>query len=284
MKAALSPLEDWEQAQDFLRALGISRAHLKRHCSGTELRRSLKAKKSLEVSLDVLNLNSISPHFTGEMPKIIREDDNFLVIHKPAGLHGHPLNYLETDNVLSWLRSSGRGALLRVASDTHERGLLYRIDQATSGVLVYVKNEMLWRNLRDHFHETTHLKRYIAIVESVPSQLGEVDAWFDLTGKRVKCYLNHRAGCIAGQMKINLLRKDEKGVALAIDLTQGHRHQIRAHLATLGCPIRGDLYYGGAQAERLFLHAYRYDVADLLSAVDEDLGFGRDFLNLNCNF
>lgn len=284
MKAALSPLEDWEQAQEFLRALGISRAHLKRHCSGSELKRSLQAKKSLDVSLDVLNHNEISPSFTGEGPKIIQEDENFLVIHKPAGLHGHPLNYLEQDNVLSWLRSQNRGALLSVAKDTHERGLLYRIDQATSGVLVYVKNETLWRNLRDHFHDTTHLKRYIAVVEKAPLQLGEQSAWFDLTGKKVKCYLNHRAGCIEGKMKITLVRESEKGVVLAIDLSQGHRHQIRAHLAALNCSIRGDLLYGGSEAERLHLHAYRYDVSDLLSAIDEDLGFGADFLDLNCNF
>lgn len=283
MKAALSPLDDWEQAQEFLRALGISRAHLKRQCSGGELKRQLRAQKSIEVSLDVLNANLISPEFEGDTPKIIKEDENFLVIHKPAGLHGHPLNYLEKDNVLSWLRSVGRGSMLNVASETHERGLLYRIDQATSGVLIYVKNETLWRNLRDHFHDTTHLKRYIAVVDSLPSQLGEHSAWFDLTGKKVKCVLSHRAGTIEGKMKITSLREDERGVALAIDLTHGHRHQIRAHLAALGCAIRGDEFYGGTQANRLYLHAYRYDVLDLLCAVDEDLGFGADFLDLNCN-
>src|SRR5690606_10436250 len=245
----------------------ISRAHLKRHCTGAELKRPLKSKKSFDIALDAINANLISPSFEGDIPRIINEDENFIVIHKPAGLHGHPLNYEEHDNVLSWLRSQGRGSLLSVAADTHERGLLYRIDQATSGVLVYVKNETLWRNLRDHFHDTTHLKRYIAVVESMPSEIGEQSAWFDLTGKKVKCHLSHRAGCIEGHLKITPLREDDRGVVLAVDLTHGHRHQIRAHLAALGCAIRGDHYYGGSDAERLHLHAYRYDVSDLLSAV-----------------
>src|SRR5690606_23314001 len=186
MKSTVCAYHDHASVQEFLIHLGITKAHLKRHFKPHELKRSVRAQSEIEIDLDVLNQNMISPNFNGEEPKVIEETNDFLVLHKPAGIHGHALHYNESDNVLSWLRSIGRGELLNVAKHSHERGLLYRLDQATSGVLIYVKNEMTWERLRQSFHRTTHRKRYLAIVDHAPSEIGRLNAWFDLTGKKVK--------------------------------------------------------------------------------------------------
>lgn len=281
MKASFSLLQDWPSLQDFLQSLGLSKAHIKRHTSMNELKRKLYVKQSIELSLNLLNPKFIAPTFHGPEPKIISEDDRFIVIHKPANVHGHALNYLENDNVLSWLRSIGRGDVLQVADHTHERGLLYRLDFATSGVLVYVKDQSTWQNLRDNFQEQAHLKRYLAVVDKTPSQQGELSAWFDLSGKKIKAYERHRAGTIEGSLTLKVLKEDEHGCVLVIDLVHGHRHQIRSHLALLGSPIRGDQLYGGAPDERLYLHAYCYKIFNELEAYDPDLGFGLNFLNLH---
>lgn len=281
MNGALCCLEDWAQTQDFLKSLGLSRAHLKRHLTSLELKRPLRSKQETAFSLNILNHNLISPEVSVSDPKVLFENDDFLVLHKPAQVHGHALNYLETDNMLSWLRANGYGKLLQVGANTHERGLLYRLDHVTSGVLIYVKYESLWQELRQNFHKVAHLKRYVAIVDKTPEQTGELSAWFDLSGKKVKAFLNPHAQAVEGTLFLRILKEDERGVALAIDLAHGHRHQIRAHLVALGCPIRGDNLYGGTQANRLFLHAYMYQLEKRLSACDTELGFGQDFLDLH---
>ncbi|MBH47533.1 MAG: hypothetical protein CME71_05135 [Halobacteriovorax sp.] len=281
MFGSLCPLEDWATLSDFLKSLGISKAHQKRQLPSAKLKRKLRAKEEINLTLNLLNPSLISPEFCGDRPFIIKETTDFLVLHKPAGLHGHALNYEEQDNVLSWMRSQGLGSLLNVGRETHERGLLYRLDQATSGVLIYVKDQKRWSDLRERFHKVAHLKRYVAVVNKMPSEVGHLNAWFDLQGKKVKASLEHRAGMIEGSLFLRVLRQDESGIVLAIDLAHGHRHQIRAHLESLGCPILGDTLYGGNEADRLHLHAYLYQLGEELEACDSDLGFGTDFLDLD---
>lgn len=283
MNAGLCLLEDWDEALEFLRSLGLSRAHLKRHIPSPKLKKPLRARQEVEFSLNVLNQNEIAPSFSGPLPKIISETEDFIILHKPANLHGHPLNYLENDNVLSWMRSCNLGRCLDVASDQHERGLLYRLDHATSGVLIYVKDQARWKYLRENFNTLAHTKRYLAVVDKMPNALGELSAWFDLTGKKVVARLNHQAGTIEGSLKLRVIREDQAGIALCIELTHGHRHQIRAHLAALGASIRGDELYGGKKSDRLYLHACQYELKDIISAEDFDLGFGSDFLDLHRN-
>tara|TARA_R110000868_G_scaffold175888_8_gene413144 strand:- start:499 stop:1392 length:894 start_codon:yes stop_codon:yes gene_type:complete len=281
MLGSLCPLDDWASLGDFLKSLGISKAHQKRQLQSAHLKRKIRSKDEMTLPLSLLNPSQISPYFNGDQPKILHENDKFLVLHKPAGLHGHALNYEESDNVLSWMRSQGMGNLLHVGAATHERGLLYRLDQATSGVLIYVKQQGLWSELRDNFHKVAHLKRYIAVVDKIPAQVGELTCWFDLQGKKVKASLEHRAGMIEGSLFIQVVRESESGIVLAIDLTHGHRHQIRAHLEALGCPIIGDTVYNGKNHQRLCLHAYLYKLGEELEACDPELGFGLDFLDLD---
>src|SRR5690606_6511389 len=120
--------------------------------------------------------------------------------------------YCEQDNVLAWMRANNFGKYLEVGKDSHERGLLYRLDQATSGVLIYVKEQSLWEKVRARFHNIAHLKRYVAVVDKMPEHTGELTAWFDLTGKKVKAFENHRAGATEGRLKLNVLRDDAKGI------------------------------------------------------------------------
>ncbi len=281
MDASFCVLADWKQAKDLFKELGISRSQLKKFFPSKYLNKPLRAKDEIHLPLNLMNFGLINPLYHGEKPRVLDEDDNFLVIHKPTKIHGHALNYLETDNVLSWMRSMGYGDLLNIAKDQHERGLLYRLDQATSGVLIYVKKASLWQDLRSRFHQVAHLKRYIAVVDKKPDQLGLLCAWFDFSGKKVKVFNEFKTNTTEGSMFIRVVREESNKAILAIDLAHGHRHQIRSHLAMLGCPIWGDDIYGGSTSERLFLHAYQYKIESLVSAKDDELGFGSDFLDLN---
>tara|TARA_R110002049_G_scaffold303941_1_gene498662 strand:+ start:685 stop:1578 length:894 start_codon:yes stop_codon:yes gene_type:complete len=281
MDAGFCSLKDWQQASDLFKELGLSRSQLKKHYPSKFLSKKIRARDELSLPLNLINFGMISPTYAGETPYILEENDDFLVIHKPAKIHGHALSYLENDNILSWMRSIGYGSLLEIAREQHERGLLYRLDQATSGVLIYVKKATLWQDLRSRFHQVAHLKRYIVVVDKKPTQEGLLNGWFDLSGKRVKVYSEHKPQCNEGSMFVRLVKEDQRGVILAIDLAHGHRHQIRAHLAMLGCPIRGDEIYGGTTAQRLYLHAYQYRIENLITTKDENLGFGDDFLDLN---
>ena len=78
---------------------------------------------------------------------------------KPANLFVHPLVYDEKNNCLSFLRTY-KPAYLGVNSKNYDRGLLYRLDFETSGVLVYVKNEIAYQYLRENFKTIAKKKTY----------------------------------------------------------------------------------------------------------------------------
>jgi 23S rRNA pseudouridine1911/1915/1917 synthase len=256
-------LHDESNHKEALQAvLKCSGQLLKKHFSSKELSRTYMAHSVSRLPLDLVNHLQINPEFMGPMPKIIEERANFLVLHKPSGVHSHPLCYSDKDTLINFLASIGHWDTLSVNSENYDRGLIFRLDYETSGLMLVARNEKFFQEMRKGFKDLMKRKIYWAIVEGDFTQDGSWTHFFRATGvkgAKQKVDIHPHPDADEGSLVVQKIAyKDGKSLVL-VNLKTGLRHQIRAQLSTLGFPILGDELYGGRSAERLYLHALRYE-------------------------
>lgn len=257
-------LESIPSVEEFLKSnFKTTSSKLKKYFEKSFLSKSMKAHSTLSLPLNFVNDGEINPEYIGPEIKIIYEDENFLVMDKPFDLFVHPLVYDEKNNCLSFLRNK-YPSLLHVNANFYDRGLLYRLDFETSGVLVYVKQEEVYQYLRDHFRTVAKKKIYQCRVEGNCKLHGPYTHYFSSSeqkGRRVVVSEKEDKG-EKGELSLIPKSYDPKTdtTLMEVELKTGLRHQIRAELSFLGYPIRGDQFYGGKPAERLYLHAMTYEI------------------------
>ncbi len=240
-----------------------SGSKLKKYFDKNYLKRSFIEKSLVTLPINFVNDGLIHPIYVGPEIDIIAENEYFLVMNKPENIFVHPLVYDEQNNCLSFLRST-RPEILKVNSKNYDRGLLYRLDFETSGVLIYVKKDEDYQSLRENFKIVAKKKTYLCLVEGDCQLSGIFTHYFsskEEKGKRVS--VSDKLG-IGDSGEFVLIPKNYDPLTnvtlMEVELKTGHRHQIRAQLAHLGFPLRGDVFYGGAPARRLYLHALNYQI------------------------
>lgn len=258
-------LQSVDSVEDFLKlTFGSSSSKLKKHFKKNFLQRSLREKSTLSLPLNFINDGEINPVYVGDEIKVIGEDQDFFVFDKNPNQFVHPLSYDESDNCLSYLRSI-RPELLRVNRAHYDRGLLYRLDYETSGVMIYVKNERLYKELRENFKSVAKEKIYWCWVAGEMKLAGTFTHSFSSGEEKGKRVVVASSGVHEhhGELSIRPLEFNpvESKTLVEVSLKTGLRHQIRAQLAHLGFPLVGDTFYGGPAAKRLYLHAYNYRIA-----------------------
>jgi 23S rRNA pseudouridine1911/1915/1917 synthase len=271
-------LQDEGPLKDALkRTLGCSGQLLKRHLTSKELSTSQGARRTVRLPLDLVNHLQINPEYQGPQARIITETKDYLAVHKPHGIHSHPHSYDDKDTILNFLVHAKFWAPLQVNTEAYDRGLLYRLDLETSGVMVLAKNQEFFNRMRGGFHTAVKRKLYWAIVEGHFDQVGEHTHFFEASGiKGMKQKVSDTHGNHEGKLSVWKLLESEGRSLVLVDLGSGLRHQIRAQLAHLGFPLLGDELYGGKKAERLFLHALRYEWEEIVEDTQAEL-FGRFF-------
>jgi 23S rRNA pseudouridine1911/1915/1917 synthase len=201
---------------------------------------------------------------TGLLPeaipvKIIYEDDDLLVIDKPAGLTVHPApghpSHTLVNAVLSHLNE------IDDEGDVIRPGIVHRLDKDTSGVMLVAKNNVALANLADQFKARTVKKTYITLVKGIlrPDK-GVIDAPIGRdSGDRKKMAVTGESRGRAARTNYHVIRYVGKNSLLEISPETGRTHQIRVHLAAIGYPVFGDITYGKKSAflNRQFLHAHR---------------------------
>ena len=207
---------------------------------------------------------------------VIFEDDDLIAIDKPAGLVVHPAPGHLTGTLVNALlhHCPSLGGIGGVARP----GIVHRLDQDTSGVMVAAKSQRAMDALVRAFSSHTAIsKTYLAIVHGVPSSLeGRVE---NLIGRcpfdRKKMAVVERNGKPAVTIYKTIGTKTLPGAAQPLSLVEceiltGRTHQIRVHMASsIGCPIVGDALYGrpgwdkrlAPPPERQLLHARRLSLA-----------------------
>jgi 23S rRNA pseudouridine1911/1915/1917 synthase len=191
--------------------------------------------------------------------EILFEDDDLLVLNKPAGvvMHpgaGHAQHTLVNALLAHCTNLSGIGGRERP-------GIVHRLDKETSGCLVVAKNDATHRDLSKQFAARTMQKIYLALVAGIPRKsTGVIDAAIARHPvHRQRMSIARRQGR-AAKTEYRVLRTGADMSLLECTLHSGRTHQIRVHLHHLGHPVLGDKLYGGKRAgafPRQMLHAWK---------------------------
>lgn len=194
---------------------------------------------------------------------IVYEDDDLAVINKPAGMVVHPGIGNETGTLVNAILARyPELADMFDDDETQERlGIVHRLDKGTSGLIVVARNKASLLNLMAQFQERTVDKSYLALLEKTPkTPVGVVDAPIARDPRQRKRMWVNRDGkeAITEFTVINTDLQENRALVKCKLLT-GRTHQIRVHMAFIGCPIVGDTVYGyrkqRLKLKRQFLHA-----------------------------
>ena len=216
---------------------------------------------------------------------VVYEDDDVLVVDKPAGMVVHPAPGNWSGTLVNALK--GRGAALAEGSAEGREGLIHRLDKETSGLLLIAKTDRALRVLGAELQARRIVRRYAAL------------AWGHLSEERITIEKpiardprdRKRMAIVSmgrpARTDFTRLARFDSADLLRAHLYTGRTHQIRVHLAAIGHPVVGDDTYGGGGGRRLvqlpprrhFLHAawlqFRHPVSgkeiDIRSPLPEDL-------------
>lgn len=192
---------------------------------------------------------------------IIFENDDLIVINKPAGMVVHPSAGHTSGTLVHAVLSHAPG--LEGIGGEQRPGIVHRLDKETSGLILVAKNERAQRWLQDQFRLRKVTKIYLALVDGKPpTPTGRVEAPIgrDTSQRKLMAVVSPTKGRDAISEYFSL----ENFVAhtlLEVHPITGRTHQIRLHMAFLGCPVVGDTVYGRRTPtlalDRHFLHAQR---------------------------
>lgn len=173
--------------------------------------------------------------------------------------------------------------------------VLHRIDRPASGIVLFGKTPAATRSLNAQFQERSVKKKYLAVVKTPPpSKQGELIHYLQKNAKYNKAYCHEapKKGAKKAILEYQLIASSDNYHLLSIDLKTGRHHQIRAQLAAIGSPIKGDVKYGARRGNKdrsIHLHAWKLDFSHpvtsekicLTAAVPEDVvwqAFKKDLL------
>lgn len=193
--------------------------------------------------------------------RVLYEDEWILAVDKPAGWPMHPLRPGETGTLANAVVAR-EPACARASADPREGGAAHRLDNETSGVVLFARSRPVWMRLREMFAVRAVHKEYLALVRGAP-EAGEIRRpILPASASRSRVARSWEEGREALTRVEPLEFFDAPGqgrfALVRCTIPTGVRHQIRVHLQAIGHPIAGDALYGGARLpglERLFLHA-----------------------------
>jgi 23S rRNA pseudouridine1911/1915/1917 synthase len=218
--------------------------------NGKEVRPNYKIKAFDEVIV----YSDMSPEETDVIPEniplsIVYEDDDLLLINKPAGMVVHPGsgNYSGTllNGVAYYLQQKDPS----ISEDTLPRfGLVHRIDKNTSGLLVLAKTDIAMRNLAKQFFDHTIKRKYVALVwGDMEKDEGTIIAHVGRHQRFRKIFEAYPEGNYGKEAITHYKVIERFGYVTLVQciLETGRTHQIRVHMKYIGHPLFNDDFYGG---------------------------------------
>ncbi len=233
------------------RLLGISRSTIVELIEAGEVKRQGKPLgKSDRVNTDdhieiLMPPQKMAPELTPtpiDGLDVVYNDENIIVINKPAGVAAHPSPGWKGPTVIGAVIAAGYTVTTSGAAE--RQGVVHRLDVGTTGLMVLAKDENSYSNLKDQFRDRTVKKVYHALVQGHmdPSE-GTIDAPIDRHPKEDYRF----AVVLNGKPSVTHYKTLEYFPAVSlveIELETGRTHQIRVHFAALHHPLAGDMTYG----------------------------------------
>jgi 23S rRNA pseudouridine1911/1915/1917 synthase len=195
---------------------------------------------------------------------ILFENDDLLVVNKPAGMVVHPAAGHDKGTLVHAVL--GYDPEMEGIGGEERPGVVHRLDKETSGLILLAKNDLAHHWLQDQFRLRKVEKIYLALVDGAPpTPSGRVEAPVgrDPSHRKKMAIMPPGKGREAVS-EYTTLETFEKHTLLEFHPLTGRTHQIRLHCMFLGCPIVGDKIYGhrkqSFEIDRHFLHAARLKI------------------------
>lgn len=201
---------------------------------------------------------------TIELP-ILYEDDDLVIINKPAGLIVHRTNEIDTrPSVADLLIKKYRG-IKKVGDNPLRPGIVHRLDREVSGVMVIAKTQAMFENLKQQFQNHTVEKKYTTLVYGKLPKDHDVIT-FAIARSKSQGRMVARTGDQEGKEAItewDVITRYKNTTLLDVKILTGRTHQIRVHFLAIDHPVVGDRLYRKKNMRhtkernlgRLFLHA-----------------------------
>ncbi|MFN3455111.1 MAG: RluA family pseudouridine synthase [Pseudobdellovibrio sp.] len=232
---------------------------------------TLKLNDVVEIHLPEKSPTTLIPY---DFPlDIVHEDDDLIVVNKPAGLVVHPAAGHEKDTLVNALVHHTRNLSMK---NEERPGIVHRIDKETSGLLVIAKNDEAHEHLSQQFKDKTTHRIYYAVLNGTPLRSsGTIKSYLARhpTDRKKYCSIRSHNRIITeptpdfekGKWAVThyqILELSQKMSLAQIKLETGRTHQIRVHMSELNHPLIGDITYGFSvklnkelKIHRFYLHA-----------------------------
>lgn len=225
---------------------------------------AFKLETGDKVSAVITEVNEEHPLEQNIALDVIYEDENVIVINKPAGLVVHPgagnaENTLVNALLYRWPQIANVG-------ETSRPGIVHRLDKDTSGVMIIAKTSIGYSWLVKQFKTRKANKTYLALVDGKPpTPTGRIETRIGRDEQhRQRMAVTYGDQGRKADSEFYTVAEYSDHTLLEVNPLTGRTHQIRVHLAFLGCPVVGDQIYGrrrnSLEIKRFFLHASRLTI------------------------
>lgn len=196
--------------------------------------------------------------FKNPQVRIMYEDEWMVVIEKASGLLSVANDSEKENNAYCIVRD-----YVRHDNPNAELFTCHRLDQYTSGILMFVKDRELQKELRENWDFYVKERKYVCVTERVPEK--PEDEIRSLLTENDRLQVHSTDNEDEGRLAVThyrLLQSRGRYALMDIEIFTGKKNQIRVHMAEMGCPIAGDIKYGAETnpARRLMLHNYRFSI------------------------
>lgn len=232
-----------------------------------------RLKNKDKVDIEIILSEKKSSIVPKDIPfPILYEDNDILILSKPPGIVVHPGAGNENNTLVNGLLYHCKDL---PAFDTIRPGIIHRLDKNTSGAMIVAKSESALRKLTEDFKNRKVRKIYYALLLKCPRD--DSGRLVNAIGRhpinRKKMSIRSSGGKYAST-KWEILERFKCGMCfIKVEIGTGRTHQIRVHMASLGCPVVGDNLYGGkyssgflqSKINRQLLHAYTLEFTHPIS-------------------
>ena len=225
----------------------ISRKNILLNNTSPKASYRVQAGDLLKIFLEEEEAELLSPH--SATLDILFEDEELIVLKKPAGLVVHPAPGHKEKTLVNILAHKKK---LSPGSHPLRPGIVHRLDKGTSGLMLLTKNLTVQNIMIEQFKQRKVQREYWAVSLKPPSPLKDtLETWIKRHPTHRKKFISLKEFQKGGKKAITsyqLFRKSKSGLSwIKCRLNTGRTHQIRVHLSSLSCPIAGDELYGGKQ-------------------------------------